>query len=357
MKVPDKEIYYSEILSIKRLLASSHNDEIIKHSSGRIGSILVESGALTPVDLKAVLSIQKELRRLEIEIDAARGERPPLGELLRKAKRITRVQLDHALGEQRREGRKLGELLVRSGLLTEHERNAYVAFQRHGKGEPFTLHKPRLGDILVATGQITRDQLGNALNRQEMARKKIGDLLVEAGHVEPHQVEDGLKIQQKLATVSLIAALSLSDVFVAEEVRAAPGTATATVGVNALVRERISMEVLNQAGELSVTSADIRRGYVTASAASRISVKTNNRAGCLLAFEFTDRTVSVFHAVTVLLEGREVRLSSGAGWIHQPYTAGASAHEISYRFDLSADAQPGTYPWPITISALPLGSF
>jgi hypothetical protein len=326
-----------------------------KHANGRIGEILVGSGALDPEDLNAVLSIQKELSSLDAEIEAGGGARFPLGELLKKAERITQIQLDHALREQRQAGGKLGELLVRTGLLTEHERDAFLAFQRHGQGEPFGLHKPRLGELLVTTGQITRAQLENALSRQELSRKKIGDLLIEDGHVMPHQVEHCLKLQRKLVAASLIAALSLSNIFAAEEARALPGSASVKVAATAVVRERANMQVLSQATELVVTRADIRRGYVIAPSASRISIQTNNRAGCLLAFEFIHEPAMVFHAVSVLVEGREVLLSSGTGWIHRAYSPGGFMQEVSYRFALSADAQPGTYPWPLTMSVLPLG--
>jgi hypothetical protein len=56
----------------------------------------------------------------------------------------------------------------------------------------------RLGDILIAFGQLTRDQLNETLDQQKMSIKKIGELLVERGLVQQNYVEHGLRLQQIL---------------------------------------------------------------------------------------------------------------------------------------------------------------
>ncbi len=324
-----------------------------KNTNDQLGDILVRMGVLDPVDLKAVLSIQKDLACFEDAVRAAAGVRLLLGELLIKAKRITQEQLDDALREQQTTGEKLGGVLLRLGLLRENELDAVLAFQRHQCGEAPASDKLRLGELLVATGQVTRDQLEDVLNRQKRSKKKIGDLLIEAGYVQPHQIDRGLRLQQKLVTAALVATLSLSQVIVAGEAHAGSPVVSAKIGITATVREHTSIQVLNQVQELVITNADIQRGYVEAPSATRISVKSNNPAGYLLTFEAMSSPYSLFNAVNVLVGGREVQLSSnGGGWILQPYVRGGVTQDVTYRFSLSKNTQPGTYSWPLMISAI-----
>ncbi len=326
-----------------------------KKTNEQLGDILVHMAVLDPVELKAVLSIQRDLSLWDDAVKVAAGIGLLLGELLLKAKRITREQLEPALAEQRGTGERLGEVLVRLGLISERELNTVLAFQQHQRGEAPALEKLRLGELLVTTGQISRAQLEDVLNRQKLSKKKIGELLIEAGYIKPHQIDYSLNLQQKLVTASLIAALSMSNLFAAKEAHTGPSrTGTAKIAITATVRQHTSMQVLNQANELVVTNADIKRGYVEVVAASRINVKTNNRAGCLLAFEMMDGYNGIFNEVFVRIGSREVQLSQGGGWIQQPYIQGGVTQDLSYRFALSKDAQPGTYNWPFMISVLPI---
>jgi hypothetical protein len=113
------------------------------------------------------------------------------------------------------------------------------------------------------------------------------------------------------------------------------------------------MQLLAQAHELVVTNADIARGYVEVPSATRISVKTNNQAGYLLAFEAFS-ALPLFESIDVIVGGVNVQLSPAGGWVPQPYVRGGVTQEVTYRFALSKNAQPGTYTWPLSISVLPL---
>lgn len=325
--------------------------DLQKQSNDQLGEILVRMGVLDPVELKAVLSIQKDLASPDDAVKVAAGVRLLLGELLLKAGRLTKEQIDAALREQQRTGEKLGEVLVRLGLLMENELDAVLSFQQHQRGEAPTSEKLKLGEILISTNQITRQQLEDVLNRQKLSKKNIGDLLIEAGYAKPQQIEKGVKLQQKLVTAALIAALSMSNLLGAKEVYAATaGSSGPKVAVSATVVARTSVQVLSQVQELVITNADIKRGYVEVPAGSRINVKTNNRAGCLLAFEVMNGTNGIFENVFVRVGGQEVQLSSGGGWVRQAYSHGTVTQDLSYRFALSKDARPGTYNWPLMIS-------
>jgi hypothetical protein len=324
-----------------------------KHTNEQVGEILLGMGAMNSTDLKAVLSVQRDLASLEDSIKAAAGIRERLGELLLKAKRITTEQLDSALEEQRISGEKLGVVLIRHGLLNEHELKAVLSFQQNQGGEAPASERFRLGEILVATEQITRKQLEDVLAHQKISKKKIGELLLEAGYVQPHQVAYGLKIQQKLVTAALIAALSMATVGGVQEAHAESPNGSSTsakITITATVVERTRMQILDQVQELVVTGADIMRGYVEVPAASRVLVKSNNPSGYLLSFEVMSGSDAIFNTVNVIVGGRDVQLLPGGSWIPQPYNRGGVTTDVSYRFALGKSARPGTYSWPVMVS-------
>jgi hypothetical protein len=314
-----------------------------------LGGVLVRLGLLDPVDLSAALSVQGELTSVRDAIRAAAGVRKLLGELLLEARRITPEVLDRALAEQRRTGEKIGEVLVRQGVLAKEELAAVLDFQRHLGGEAPTSSRLRLGEILVATGQITREQLDRALVRQKITRKKIGEILVEDGDITPRQVARGLTIQKKLVTAALLATLAMATPAVAQP--AAPSTAKLTVSATVLARS--DLRILHQPPVLVVTNADIARGYVEVSDASRIEVRSNNRGGFLLVFEGLESPEPLIERVTVRGLASELEIGPGGGWVPQPFRDGPSRMELRYRFTLHKNARPGTYAWPLSISIRP----
>lgn len=322
-----------------------------------LGEILVRLGVVEPAEIRAAVFIQGDLASLDAAVRAAGGVRQLLGELLLKARRITPGQLELALKEQRQTGEKLGEVLVRRGLLTEKELHAVLAFQRHQSGEAPSSVRMRLGEILVATGQITREQLDAVLAQQKLTGKKLGELLVESGAVQSHQISRGLKLQEKLLTAALLAVLSLANVADAQEVpsaasRSASGSARITV--NATIPARATVKVIYQRPEVVITDADVERGYVDIPVASRIEIRNNSPAGFLLVFEGMEGPVQTFDRVYVRGLGNEVQIGSGGGWIPQPYSRDTVTMELGYRFILSKNACPGTYAWPLAISNRPL---
>lgn len=326
--------------------------KIQKETNLKIGEILVRMGALNPMELKAVLSVQKELSSLESSLKAAAGIREQLGQLLLKAKRITSDQLDNALKIQHKSGEPLGEIFVRMGLLTKNELRAALTFQRHQGGEGPVLKRFKLGEILVATEQISRKQLKEIVARQKTSQKKVGELLVEAGYAQPRQIKFGLKLQRKLVTAAIIASLSLTNMLGVSSAHAESTSTNTKINVSARVLERTSMRILSQAQEVIITHTDIFRGYIEIPNASQIHVRSNNPLGYLLAFEVLSSSDNVFDSFNVAVGGQDVRLSKSGGWIHQPFIKGGVTINLNYRFMLSKDAQPGTYNWPLMVSVL-----
>lgn len=322
-----------------------------KRTNEMLGEVLVGMGVLDPADLKAALSVQGELASVKDAIRAGAGVRLLLGELLLAAKRITPEQLESALEEQKWTGEKLGAVLVRRRHITENELQAALAFQEQQGGERTSPSPFRLGEILVATGQISRQQLDRALERQKQTPKKIGELLIESGDIAPHQVAYGLHVQKKLVTAALVATLSMANVAGAKAASPAESgvnSGSARIQVSAKVASLTTLRMHRQQSNITITENDIARGYVDAPAASRIEVRTNNPQGCLLVFEGLN---GPFRKTVVRGMEREIQVGPGSGFVPMPHARGAVTMELSYRFFLSESARPGIYSWPLTISS------
>lgn len=87
-------------------------------ASEPLGQALVKLGILDASELSAVLSIQDDLSRPETAVKRAAGVRKTLRSLLMQAGHITPNQLKNSLAEQKRTGERLGEVFVRSGMLS-----------------------------------------------------------------------------------------------------------------------------------------------------------------------------------------------------------------------------------------------
>lgn len=323
-----------------------------KRTNAMLGETLVRMGVIDPEVLKAALSIQGELGSIRDAIRVAAGVRLLLGEMLLLAKRITPVQLDSALDEQRRTGGRIGEIVVRHGWITPAELDAVLAFQEYQRGEKPSSERLRIGEILVTTDQITRDQLDAALRRHRTSAKKIGDLLVEAGDLRPEQVERGLRIQKHLVTAALVAVLSLANVASAQDSGRGPvSPSSSRIEVTARIREKAALRVLWQQARIAITKSDVLRGYVDVRMASRIEVQNNSPHGYLLVFEGTG---GPFREVLVRGLGREVQLGSEGGIAPMPYARDPIVMELSYRFVLDKETKAGIYEWPLAISSRPI---
>lgn len=209
-----------------------------------LGQVLVRMGILSPTDVKLPLIVQEHLGSIDDAVRMAAGERQLLGTLLVQSGHITNKQLNQVIAEQQRSGEKLGEVFKRLGILTEQQLNALLDFQltqQVAHDSPL-----RLGELLVATGHITREQLNNALSQQTLTNKKLGDVLVESGYIRPHRIKKGIRLQKMLMSAVLAAILSLGMSTVSNaDTDFAPDSATATLIKN----------VQNETGEYSYLSA------------------------------------------------------------------------------------------------------
>jgi two-component system chemotaxis sensor kinase CheA len=122
----------------------------------RIGEILEDEGATTEAAVQAALSKQSIAEAL------------PLGELLVREVVISRSQLNQALAIQENEGfqRKLGEILVASGMARLDDINRAINKQNSPVAEP-------LGATLVRAGDVSAKQVAQALRSQRQQQTPI----------------------------------------------------------------------------------------------------------------------------------------------------------------------------------------
>ncbi len=152
---------------------------------------------------------------------------------------------------------------------------------------------------------------------------------------------------QKLAVASLlIAVASVAPLYA--------GSSSAQITVTARVIQRTILAVDSQPSTVEITAADIQRGYLDVPQAIAFRVRSNARDGYSLAFQ---PIALPFSSAEVQWGGQSALIETGGAWtgalIH-PYQQGGSAGMLSVRLRFAAGTEPGTYSWPIQVSANPL---
>jgi hypothetical protein len=317
-------------------------------SNQLLGEILVRMGVIDKVDLEVVLSIQRDLVSLEEALKLAAGVKQFLGDLLVQARRVTPDQLDHALKEQQRTGEKLEEIFVRLGIISTRELEGLLAFQQY-QSDPESAIRLRLGQLLVDRRKITHEQLEYALRKQRLSpHKKLGEVLVEEGYVTHEEVSRGLRLQRRLLTAALIAILSLCSPVNPLFEHSEASSLDERTPVIETAAAYATLKVVYQNPELVITYADILRGYVEVESASRIEIRSN--AFFFLRFDGLHKP---FKEVQIRGFGKDLLVNTKGSSLFLRDIRGFAAFELTYVFILSKDAQPGTYVWPIEISAYP----
>ena len=153
-----------------------------------------------------------------------------------------------------------------------------------------------------------------------------------------------LKLQRRLAIFAFAAALiPMQRVAHAEQARA-------QMRVSATVVDTVSVRSVYQAQQLVVSAEDVRRGYVDIAGASRFSI----RCASLCLFDFKP-SGELFRSVRVSGFDSSAEFGpGGATVVHKPAPRASSDVAIHYRFTLAPDVQPGAYPWPVSLSVMPM---
>ncbi|MBI3119484.1 MAG: hypothetical protein HYZ00_12390, partial [Candidatus Hydrogenedentes bacterium] len=103
------------------------------------------------------------------------------GEELIKQDLITREELEKARAQEARTGTPWYRQLVQTGKLPFNVLEDVLWYEFHPKA--LRDEHQSLGDTLVATGDLTKDQLAQALAEQKRTGRLLGNVLVESGYI------------------------------------------------------------------------------------------------------------------------------------------------------------------------------
>ena len=323
-----------------------------KNLNKQLGEILVDLGVLDQQQQQVVLQLQDELSDPDRALALAAGIRLKLGEMLVDVGLANQAQLETALTEQARTGQRLGEIAVREGWLQPGQLERALRFQQAQAERGRVSAKLSLGELLVATGDISRAQLDDALARQRGSGKLLGSELVDAGVLRPSRLASGLRLQRSLVALAMSVTLAIGAVAFVPAAQAAGSSAQ--VGVGATVLRHVSLRVLQLPETIQITAADIQRGYVDVSVPSRLEIRSNSPSGFMLSIE----------SQADFARGTEVRGVGGTtsfgrfgGVLMVKGADSGGMHttpvQLSFRVLLSDEARPGQHAWPLQISVLP----
>jgi hypothetical protein len=124
--------------------------------------------------------------------------------------------------------------------------------------------------------------------------------------------------------------------------------------VSATVRAVANIDLQSAPGNLLISNADIRRGYIDIVQPTRFTVRSNSADG----FALEVMTVAPMLS-SMLVQGFDSELSLGAegGTIVQRWQKPqAVAVSLKFRFMLAPGLQAGNYPWPLRLAVRPLES-
>lgn len=119
--------------------------------------------------------------------------------------------------------------------------------------------------------------------------------------------------------------------------------------VTAVVRDRVSVEAVEQPRRFTLSETDVRRGYKDVSA--RYVVDSSANEGYLL--QLSPR-LGLTARVEVSGLSSALVLHQDSVEVYRPQVAEPQDLTLGFRFVLQPDAQPGTYDMPVHVSAIPL---
>lgn len=248
------------------------------------------------------------------------------------------------LNRQVKQDVRLGEFLVRMGLIDGGELRAMLSIQaelraaHRGSVRGLVAQRFRLGRLLVDSGVIDEATLADALARSRQTGRRLGESLVEAGAISTDVLERFLVRQRRLTKVAL-ASLALSTL------NPAPAAAGETTHLNvvATVLARASIESQRLPREVAVTQQDIERGYVELDPVE-IGVQSNHPSGVRVGFAANSARLS---AVDVEGGGSTLLVpQQGRGLQRQKVS-------VRLRLKLAPGALPGSIAFPVSIFLTP----
>jgi hypothetical protein len=124
-----------------------------------------------------------------------------------------------------------------------------------------------------------------------------------------------------------------------------------TIAVSATVQPVVRVQQ-NVNSRLTITAADIQRGYVEVPGAVRMQVSSNSAQGYALDVLPVN---NVFSSVVIRGLNGDVMLGADGGAVVQRWQHGQTVSlNLNFQFALRPDVQAGEYSWPVHLSVRPL---
>ena len=123
--------------------------------------------------------------------------------------------------------------------------------------------------------------------------------------------------------------------------------------VSVTVRAVANMEIQSAPHELTVSSADLERGFIDVVQPTQLIVRSNSPNG----FALDVMTVASPMVSSMVVEGLNSDLALGAegGTVVQRWEHPQAVNlSLRFRFALAPGLQPGEYPWPLRLRVRPL---
>ena len=127
------------------------------------------------------------------------------------------------------------------------------------------------------------------------------------------------------------------------------GQARASFTVSVVVPARVTLAAIDQPSQITVSAADLERGYKDVSASYRVS--HNDRRGYLLSLS---PRLGVTREIEVQGLAAAWVLREDSVEIVQAAPPGSHEFALEYRLVLDPAAVPGRYPLPVLVTARPL---
>jgi hypothetical protein len=282
----------------------------------------------------------------------------PLGEFLCAAGLAQPSHVEAALERQRSSGDKLGAALVHSAALDPKDVAAALMVQQqvreqlardkgsHKHAVPNCL---RVGELLVARGDVPREVLDQALKQQQPGWR-LGDVLLQMGAINEATLERVLPLQKRLLSALLCAGIGFAFAFASPPAKAGTGAST-RLTISATIAKVVRVQVKGQPASFTVSPQDIVRGYVDIEQPSVLEVKTNSAEGVALEF----------HGMDIAADIQAVQVTGGATNFQMPASGGVMllqggwhptverSLQLRYRLILGRSTQAGLYTWPMSI--------
>ena len=121
------------------------------------------------------------------------------------------------------------------------------------------------------------------------------------------------------------------------------------MNVSVRVLGRTLLTIVEPPTTITVTNEDVRRGYLDLPQALGFNVRSNVREGYVVRFEALPEPFVRAHIRWQRVHAVVGR--SHEAWVSQPYTQGTQSVRADVRLDLGPQTTPGTYTWPLQVSA------